>query len=195
MKTPLPLFIILFSMGIVFYSCKKDAADPTADCSSSNRDIEAFFNTIHASSNYELYETMDLDTHEYTFSTAGDLQICGFGYKSAAPSLVYEIKLTDSNNNVIYQGNHSFSASAFDYVSVPPITIQPGTYTLSRTVTNASNLSETIGRITRGANNSAITFPVNMGPNLSILSANFYGSGGPVPNYGIPNIYFEYIEL
>jgi hypothetical protein len=194
MKTRV-LLLFLFA-GTIIYSCKKDVADPTVDCSTStNRDIEGFFNALHSSPSYSLYETMDLDTHEYTFNTTGSLQICGFGYKSAGTNLVYEIKLVDQNNNVVYQGNHSFSDTTFDYISIPPISISAGVYTLSRTLTNGSNLSDTIGPITRGANNSAISFPVNLGPNITITGSNFYGGGGPVPNFGIPNIYFEYIEL
>jgi len=188
-------FLSVLIITIALTACKKDAVDNTVTCADSvNRDMENFFNTLHSSSNYELYETMDLTTHEFTFTTNGNLQICGFGYKSQDPSLDYEIKLKDSiNGTVIYQGNFSFSSTQFDYVDVPPISLSPGTYTLSRTVTNSNNLSDTVGPITRtSSSNNSPLFPVST-PDFDITSSNFYGMGGPVPDYGIPNIYFEYI--
>ncbi len=185
----------ILSMLLLSISCKKDVVDNTVDCNDGqNRNIEAFFNALNNQSGYTLYESMDLLTHEYTFTTTTDIQVCGFGYKSAGNSLIYTIELQGSNG-MLYTGNHSFSSAQFDYVSIPPITLTAGTYTLRRTVTNNSNLSETIGPITRGANNTSPNFPINLGGNITIESANFYGSGGPVPNYGVPNIYFEYVEL
>lgn len=188
------LFFLL--AGIIFTSCKKDVADPTVDCSTSqSRDMEGFFTTLHTSPTYELYETMDLLTHEFTFTTTGNLQICGFGYKSQGITLNYTIELVDNTSNVVYTGNHSFSNTQYDYISISPLTINAGTYTLKRTITNNVLFSDVIGPITRGTGNTNPTFPINLGPNITINSANFYGSGGPVPNYGVPNIYFEYIEL
>jgi len=105
-------FLSVLIITISLTACKKDTVDNTVTCADSvNRDMENFFNALHSSSNYELYETMDLTTHEFTFTTNGNLQICGFGYKSQDPSLDYEIKLKDSiNGTVIYQGNFSFSS-------------------------------------------------------------------------------------
>lgn len=190
---------ILVVSIILVASCKKDVADPTVDCSTNqNHDIEGFFNALNNQSGYFEYESMDLLSHEYTFTTNVAIQICGFGYKSQGQSLVYEIKLTSSSNSTLYSGNLSFSSSTFDYTSIPPITLQPGTYTLTRTITNNTNLGETIGPITRAGTASSPsnpTFPISLGPDISIISANFYGGGGPVPDYGIPNIYFDYIAL
>ncbi len=196
MKTLSNLLLIIVIVGGSILGCKKDAADPTVDCSTSqNRDMEGFFNALHSSPNYDLYETMDLLTHEFTFDLSSDIQICGFGYKSQGTQLNYEIKITDVNGNTVFSQTMNFDNTQYSYVSIPPITLQGGVYTLSRTVLNNSNLSETIGPITRGANNTSPTFPVSLGNLITITSSNFYGSGGPVPDYGIPNIYFEYIEL
>jgi hypothetical protein len=190
MKTTILKFLFI-GLLLSDYSCKKDVADPTVDCSTSqSRDMEGFFTSLHSGSNYEPYETMDLLTHEFTFATTSTLQICGFGYKSQGQNLIYTIELVG-----LYTGNLSFSSSQYEYISVPPIILNPGTYTLRRTVTNNANLSETIGPITRGTGNINPTFPVSIGPYITINSSNFYGMGGPVPNYGIPNIYFEYIKL
>jgi hypothetical protein len=196
MKNLIKTVISVLLVSIIVISCKKDVADPTVDCSTSqSRDMEGFFNALHSSPNYDLYETMDLLTHEFTFTTTGTLQICGFGYKSQGTSLNYTIELVDNNATALYTGNHSFSNTQYDYISIAPLTINAGTYTLRRTITNNANLSDTIGPITRGAGSTNPTFPINLGPNITINSANFYGTGGPVPNYGVPNIYFEYIEL
>ncbi len=197
MKTTLRLFIFLFSIGIIFYSCKKDAVDSTADCDSPDaRDVGAFFNALNNQSGYFLYESMDLLTHEYTFSTSDDIQICGFAYKSQDPSLQYQIELVDSNGNPVFSQQMSFSNTQFEFVSVPPFTISAGTYTLKRTLGSGGGF--VIGPITRAGtpgNPSNPTFPINLGSEITIQSSNFYGAGGPVPNYGIPNIYFEYVKL
>ncbi len=197
MKTPLRLFIILFAIGIFTYSCKKDAVDSTADCDSSNaRDVGAFFNALNNQSGYYLYEGMDLLTHEYTFSTSDDIQICGFAYKSQDPSLQYLIELVDSNGTNVFSQTMSFDNTSFEYISVPPFTIQAGTYTLKRTLGSGGGF--VIGPITRAGTQATPqnpTFPINLGTEITIESSNFYGAGGPVPNYGIPNIYFEYVKL
>ncbi|HIP47745.1 MAG TPA: hypothetical protein EYG92_02120 [Lutibacter sp.] len=186
------ILIVLISL---ITSCKKDVVDPAVDCStSSSRDIEGFFGILHSSTSYELYETMDLLTHEYTFTTANDLQICGFGYKSQNSALVYTIEL-EGGGSTLYSSTLSFDNSAYEYISVPPITVTAGTYTLRRTLPAGTSFSDVIGPITRGAGSTDPTFPISLGGGISIDSANFYGSGGPVPNYGVPNIYFEYIEL
>lgn len=195
MKTLYNTTILVLLLGIITTSCKKDVADPTVDCStSSSRDIEGFFNVLNSSSNYELYETMDLLTHEYTFTTANDIQICGFGYQSQNASSVYTIEL-EGTSSTLYSNNLSFDNTAYEYISVPPITVAAGTYTLRRTLPTGTPFSDVIGPITRGTGSTNPTFPINLGGGISIDSADFYGSGGPVPNYGVPNIYFEYIEL
>ena len=197
MKTSLQLFITLFAFGIIFYSCKKDVVDSTADCDSPDaRNVEAFFNTLNNQPGYFLYESMDLLTHEYTFSTTDDLQICGFAYKSQDPNAQYQIELVDSNGNPVFSQQMSFSNTAFEFIGVPPFTITAGTYTLKRTIGSGNGF--TIGPITRAgtqANPANPTFPINLGSEITIQGSNFYGAGGPVPNYGIPNIYFEYVKL
>ena len=196
MKTKSLKSIVILAVLFVFSTaCKKDAANSSVDCSTSqNRDIENFFNALTSGSTYEIYNNMDLLTHEYTFTTSVNIQICGFGYKSADPNLSYEIKLVDANNNVIYSGNHSFSNTSYDYISIPPVTLSPGTYTLSRTLLNPSSVNDQVGPVTRRTDFQAMDFPKTVG-NITFVSSNFYGAGGPVPDYGIPNIYFEYIEL
>ncbi len=184
---------------ILTTSCKDDAADPTVDCSNNqNHNVQGYFDTLNGLPGYHLYETMDLLTHQYTFTTTAAIQICGFGYKSQNANMFYTIELTGSGSTPLYTGNLTFSASQFEHVSVPPITLQPGTYTLKRTLPNGTNLGETIGPITRaGTTTSPMppSFPVSLSPDISIIATDFYGSGGPVPNYGIPNIYFDYISL
>ncbi len=191
-------FIFILITGLSLVSCKKDASDPAVDCASNaSRDMEAFFNAIHTQPEYALYETMDLTTHEYYFVPSVDIQICGIGYKSQNNSLNYDMVIED-NSGVLYSGTHSFDSAQFSYVSVPPVTLIAGTtYTIKRTV-STGNLNETIGPVTRESDNGGnivpFNFPVNLGQ-ITITGSSFYGMGGPVDDYGIPNIYFEYIEL
>jgi hypothetical protein len=192
-------FISIFSLLIFVSSCKSDAADPTVDCNSGQtQNVGAFFNALNSQPGYFMYDNMDLTTHAYTFTTNADIQICGFGYKSQNPNLDYVIELTGPG--VSFSQTMQFDNTQFEYIDVPPITLQAGgSYTLMRTVTNNSNLNETIGPITRAGTPNAPsdpTFPITLpGSNITITGATFYGGGGPVNNYGVPNIYFNYIEL
>jgi len=199
MKKLIKLTTIILFFASILYACKKDAADPTVDCNSSGtQQVGTFFNALNSQSGYFMYDNMDLLTHEYTFTANTNIQICGFGYKSQGSQLFYRIELIASDGTSLYNQQLSFDANQFEYVSVPPITVNAGTYTIKRTVVNNINASDVIGPITRAGTQSSPTdptFPINIGSEITILSANFSGGGGPVPNYGVPNIYFEYIAL
>lgn len=186
----------------IFSSCKKDNAapnDPTIDCSTTqNRDIEAFFDTIHSHPNYELYDDMDFTSHEYSFTVTGDIQICGLAYKSQGNNFIYTMELLNASGTSLYTANLTFSNAVFDYVSIPPIILNAGHYVMRRTITNNTTATETVGPITRGTGGIPLSnsdFPINLGLNITIDSTRFFGNGTSVSNYGVPNIYFEYHQL
>lgn len=134
----------------------------------------------------------DLDTHEYTFTSASNATICKVGYQGTnalfVASIPYKIEIVNGTGTVLYTGNHVFQSSATDYQAITPVNITAGqSYKIRRTVTNnLGNLNNYTGRVLLfGSSN----FPVN-NIGLAITASNFYTSGGPMGagNYGIPYI-------
>jgi hypothetical protein len=95
-----------------------------------------------------------------------------------------------ATNTVIYTGNHLFGSSATSYVSITPVNlIATQSYTIRRTLPTGGyggNIGNTIGRILRFTSSST-GFPASSG-GFTITSSNFYGTGGPAVNFGIPYI-------
>lgn len=134
---------------------------------------------------------MDLDTHQYNFTVTSPESICGFGYQSQGGFTgQYGIEILDvTNSNVLYSNQHSFSATATDYVQLPsPIQLTVGNeYAILRTVINRQDLDDQLGRGLRRQNGQPIPYPISEG-SLTILSSTFFGSGGPVNNIVVPYI-------
>ena len=60
---------------------------------------------------------------------------------------------------------------------------------LSNKIVNnyGGNIANTIGRICRFNSGGLPSSATATGSYMKIVSSNFYGTGGPVPNYGIPD--------
>jgi hypothetical protein len=194
MKTLKITSIVLFCLiNLMLVSCSPTPT-PTATCNSVNTDFQQLYTaTLASNTSFSNYTTMDLVTHEYTFIVNVNKQVCTIGYQGNAilfaNNIPYKIEIVDnSTSTIIYSGNHIFNSTTTDYQSIPLTSLTAGTsYTIKRTVTNfLGNVGNTIGRICRFAP-APQPFPVTFGV-LTITSSNFYGSGGPVPNFGIPYI-------
>lgn len=133
---------------------------------------------------------MDLDTHQYNFEVSSAQTLCSFGYQSQGGFTgQYGIEILDvTNNTLLYSNQHSFSATATSYVSLAtPIVLVPGNeYAILRTVINRQDLDDQLGRGLRMPGGS-IPFPLTEGV-LTIKSATFFGSGGPVNDIVVPYI-------
>ena len=172
---------------------------PPAPCVTTGTDFQTLYtNTLALSSAYNNYTTMDLVTHEYTFFISTNKTVCSIGYQGNAnlftASIPYTIEIYDNTNSMlVYSGNHVFNSAFTDYVTpTAPINLTAGnSYTIKRKAVNyLGNIGNTIGRICRFSNSPAppvVPYPVNFGI-MTITASNFYGTGGPVPNYGIPYI-------
>ncbi|MBC7524626.1 MAG: hypothetical protein H7239_09335 [Flavobacterium sp.] len=167
---------------------------PATSCNNVNTDFQQIYtNTLASNILYDNYLTMDLVTHEYTFKVNTNRTVCSIGYQGNANlyagSIPYTIEIYDVTTSMpVYTGNHIFNSAYTDYVSITPTPLNTtDTYKIRRIASNyLGNIGNTIGRICR-FNSGPVPYPVNNG-DLKILASNFYGTGGPVPNYGIPYI-------
>jgi hypothetical protein len=187
MKT---LKILLFSLFVTLTtSCDNDNDPNNNICDSSYLSVAS--STVFTSANgYTLYETMDLETHEYTMVINSSGEICSIGYQNPTTYTgTYEMEVENSTTNVTTTETFSFSQSNIQYQSftVPLIVNAGDTVVVRRTISSGYTLlNETIGSIYTNSNPNP--FPITVNSNATIISSNFYGAGGPVPNFGVPLI-------
>lgn len=185
---------VLF-LGITIIGCSPSPAPaPPTGCNIVGTDFQQLYATTLASNAlYTNYTTMDLVTHEYTFNVNTNKTVCTIGYQGNAAlfagSVPYTIEIyNNTTSTLVYSGNHIFNSAATDYQPITPTNLVAGdSYTVRRIASNyLGNIGNTIGRILR-FNTGPVPYPVTSGA-LTITSSNFYGTGGPVPNFGIPYI-------
>lgn len=200
MKTLFKNITLLILLGLSILSCTPPPvpAPPPVGCSTIGTDFQNIFTTFLASNPlYDDYTTMDLVTHEYTFKMLTNKTICSIGYQGNAnlfaANIPYTIEIYDvTSSTLYYTGNHVFDSATTDYqATVTPIpTLLAGhEYTIRRIASNyLGDITNTIGRIGR-INSGALPSGTTLtGSVMKIKSSNFYGTGGPIPNYGIPYI-------
>lgn len=194
MKSHLKTIGLLF-FALLLTSCNNDDNQNQSACNTASTEFNQLYTTTLASNSaYDDFTTMDLLTHEYNFEVSSNKTICSIGYQGNAnlyaANIPYWIEIVDnSTSTIVYSGNHVFDSTQTEYVSITPVNLTAGTsYTIKRTVTNyLGNIGNTIGRILRF--NGPNPYPVS-NATLTITASDFYGTGGPVPNFGIP-----YIEI
>jgi hypothetical protein len=194
MKTNLRKVGVLFFLSMLFAGCSSPSPAPLATCNTVGTDFQNLYSTTLASNVlFDNYTNMDLVTHEYTFDVNVNKTVCTVGYKGNAnlfaANIPYTIEISNNTTStLVYSGNHVFNSAAIDYQTITPTALVAGnSYTVRRIASNyLGNFGNTIGSICR-FNSGTVPYPVNSGA-LTIYSSNFYGTGGPVPNYGIPNI-------
>ncbi|WP_412983922.1 hypothetical protein [Pontimicrobium sp. IMCC45349] len=186
-KILLGIFILI---GLI--SCTNDDDNNNfqeeAICDSSNTSFNQLYNDLSASTSIQDEITMDLETHSYDFEVLESKTICQIGYQSLQNfnSTPYLIEIFDNTSStLLYSDSHIFSSSDTEYVSITPIQVEVGhLYTIKRIQTNWNgNISNTIGRLISGN----LSFPNTYGE-LTITSSSFYGTGGPLDDWGIPYI-------
>lgn len=187
MKSLKTLLFSLFVIGIT--SCDNDNDPNNNVCDSSYLSIAS--STVFTTANgYTLYETMDLETHEYTMVVNSSGEICSIGYQNPTTYTgTYEMEVENTTTNLTTTETFSFSQSNIQYqnFSVPLIVNSGDTIVVRRTISNGYTLlNETIGNIYTNSNPNP--FPIAVNANATIISSNFYGAGGPVPNFGVPLI-------
>lgn len=164
------------------------------ECDNSSSEFQTIFQSMIYNGHSDIV-SFDTEIHEYTFTLSADKVVCKIGYQSqpAIPSTPYLIEIIDnSTSNTIYADNHTFSPTATSYaIPSSAINLESGeSYTIRRTLllNDAGNqFGNIIGRIAAITNNSSTSFPYTNGI-MTITNANFYQSGGPLPNAGVPYI-------
>jgi len=189
MKTFLKTFLIAI-MVLAINSCGSNDNDPANDCETLNSPVvQAMATFISNTTDYiDELEWMDLETHEYTIQINANGEICSIGYQN--PSTYtgsYTMEITAPGGTHV--GVHTFSQTSTDYIAIPPITVVSGdVIVVKRTIQPGYTLlNETVGRTIRRVNSAPIPFPLTV-TNVTFISSNFYGAGGPVPNIAIPYI-------
>ncbi len=156
-------------------------------CDTENTPFAQAYNSLTAGEQF----TMDTWTHEYTFSVSQPGVICSIGYKGETATLEYTIKILDANNTELYTGQHTFSDTDMEYISIPDVALQANTnYTIRRSIQGYGPGSSGIGTLKWGQNN---TLPVTQGV-ITIHQARFFGGGGNTdPNFEmVPMIDFAF---
>lgn len=180
-------FLFLFALMTMVLSCDND--DDATNNVCDDFYVDAIINTTFTPANdYQLIETMDLQTHEYKMKINENGEICTIGYKN--PNVYagdYTMEVINETTNNSYSAVHSFSQTQIDYQPIAPVTVNAGDVILvRRTINNNASLNETVGQIFHKTDYSN-PFPEVQG-NIEFLESDFYGMGGPVPNYGMPYI-------
>lgn len=193
MKTQIQKIGFLLLIISTAFSCNNDDNQNQGGCNTANSEFtQLYAATLASNVSFTDVTTMDLLTHEYMFEVNTNETVCSIGYQGNAnlyaANIPYLIEIVDNGTNtVIYSGNHVFDSAQTEYVSITPTNLTAGTsYTLRRTVTNyLGNIGNTVGRLLRF--NGPSPYPVSNAA-MTITSSDFYGTGGPVPDFGIPYI-------
>ncbi|PQJ81785.1 hypothetical protein [Polaribacter glomeratus] len=188
LKKTFPFLLLIGTIFIIGSGCGDGNPEPPQPtiCASSENTIETALSSL-------TNRSMDFQVHEYVFTTNVAGNICAIGYQSLVQTTPFPIdNSTVSYKIEIVDGpaiNSTFSTATIDYITLnTPFAIVPEVkYTIKRT--GGDGLNSSSGRT------AASTFPYTSG-NITFLSSNFVDSsssgGGPVPNNGIPKIYFKF---
>ncbi|TPD65332.1 hypothetical protein [Flavobacterium microcysteis] len=196
MKTSITKIGLLFLGLFATISCSNDDNQnqpAPSSCNTANSEFNQLYAaTLASNSSFTDVTTMDLQTHEYTFELSTNKTVCSIGYQGNAnlysAGIPYLIEIVDNSTSlVVFSGSYTFDSAVMDYKSITPTNLTAGTsYTLRRTVTNyLGNIGNTVGRLLRF--NGPSPYPVS-NTLMTITASDFYGTGGPVPDFGIPYI-------
>ena len=185
-----PLFTLILLLSITLFNCDND--DDATNNVCENTYVSTFITDIFtvAAGYDDLPEWMDLETHEYNIQINASGEICTIGYQNPSTytgSYTMEvINLTTGGN---YSGVHTFSQGNLDYQSITAVTVNSGDIiTVRRTITAGyPAFNSVLGRVLRKSDFTNVPYPLTLG-DVTFMSSNFYGSGGPVPNIAQPYI-------
>lgn len=157
------------------------------NCIESNKNMHFSLMDLLNDSNYTL-TSIDLTTYEYTFTINEDLLLCSVGYQGFN-NVPFLITLLDEDDNILYEEEMIFDENTQDFINITPIQLDTNkTYTIRRFI-EWGNVGEYVsGKIIKEGNfEDQYNFP-SIQNNITIISSNFYGTGGPSLDFGIPLI-------
>lgn len=182
----------LLFLSMVFIGCSPSDPAPTATCNTVGTPFQQLATSLMTSTSpiYGTNVSMDLDTHEYTFSLSTNKTVCSIGYQNQGGYTGQYLMKIMQGTTVLYSGNHSFVSSSTVFVPITPVVLTAGvSYKISRTLLSGTIVNHQLGKALLNATGASIPFPVTNG-NMTITSSSCYGSGGPVNNWVIPYIDF-----
>jgi len=189
MKNLKKIAVLLTFSLLTITSCDNDddATNNVCDESYVNTPITNAFSSVNGYN--DLPETMDLETHQYRIKINANGEICSVGYQNPSTwTGSYIIIIKNETTNEQTSVSYSFSQSELQYVYVEPLVVNSGDIIkVERTIFGHTLLEETIGRVLRKSDFSSVPYPITQG-NVEFLSSDFYGAGGPVPNFAQPYI-------
>ena len=181
--------IMIYLVFATVASCDNDN-DPTNNVCDTTYLSVASSNVFTTANGYTLNQTMDLETHEFTMVVNAAGEICSVGYQNPTTYAgTYLMEVENTTTNQTSSGTFSFSQTNIQYQSFTnPLVVNAGdTVVVRRTISSGyTMLNETIGNTYTNTNPNP--FPITVNVNATITSSNFYGAGGPVPNFGVPVI-------
>ncbi|WP_420574216.1 hypothetical protein [Kordia sp.] len=192
-KTVVPTILLVIAVFVIGASCNSEPPNVTVQtCDDATPILESIFIAIGNEG------TMDLQQHEYKFTSSVNGAICALGYQSLVQTIPfavdnsntpYTLEIVEGNGHMVTQ---IFSSSTIEYADLSSsFPVIAGTeYTIRRT--GGDGLNSSMGYIA-----NVPSFPVTQG-NIIFNSSNFVdvqlGGGGPVANIGIPKIYIQFLE-
>ncbi|RZJ63548.1 MAG: hypothetical protein EOO45_21025 [Flavobacterium sp.] len=152
--------------------------EAAAACITDNTVFNQLYNLVKSLPEVTEEFTMDALTHEYTFTVNTAGTICSIGYKSEEMTqpIVYLIEILNADGGVLYTGNHTFTSTAIEYVSITPIEIEADMqYTIRRTVTG-TDAGTGIGTILVRSQNTGPQEPILPIQNgvITVLNSRYY---------------------
>ena len=184
---------ITFLLLIVIGCTKENENKTVISCDTTNTIFNQLYNNVLSTPPNVEEVTMDSDLHAYTFEVTSPATICKIGYRSQPTfeAFPYLIEIyNNSTNSLAYSGNHTFSSSNTEYVSITPVVLTVGnSYTIKRIQNNLTNdLTILLGRVVGPQPDSGgqLNFPYTFG-NLTITGSSFEANAGS-DNYLLPYI-------
>jgi hypothetical protein len=189
-KSILPTALLIIAVAIIGASCnggEDPNLAPGTTCSDATPVIETALSSL-------ANDSMDLQVHEYTFTTSVAGSICEIGYQSLQQTTPFAVNNTTISYTIEIVGGPSvtnaFSSSSVEYRTIGgafPIT--PGVNYIVRR-TGGDGLNSSMGHT------SNTSFPYTNGY-ITFLSSNYVdiasSGGGPIADRGIPKIYFKFL--
>lgn len=184
------ILAILLTFSFLTTSSCDDDNDPVNNVCNDSYVSTPITNLFTAANGYDdLPEMMDLETHQYRIRINAHGEICSVGYQNPSTwTGSYLIVIKNETTNQQTSGTISFSQAQLEYKYITPLVVNSGDIiNVQRTIFGYTSISETVGRILRKSDFTDVPYPITEG-NVEFLSSDFYGAGGPVPNYGQPYI-------
>jgi hypothetical protein len=192
-KSILPAILLVVAVLVIGSGCNSNPPNTTVfSCDDAQPVFEPIFVTLGNQGD------MDLQQHEYKFTSSVNGVICALGYQRFMQTTpfaidnsgeIYTLEIVEGNAHSVTQ---VFSNTSIEYADLPSsfAVVAGEEYTIRRT--GGDGLNSSMGYVA-----NVPSFPVVQG-DFTFNSSNFVdiqqGGGGPVANTAVPEIYIQFYE-